>query len=296
MKWSTSLLSWYRRNGRDLPWRHTRDPYRILLSEVMLQQTQVTRVVDFYKAWLKQFPSFKALATAKTSDVLKAWAGLGYNRRALALQNIAKHITANGLPKTREEWLTLKGIGPYTADAIACFSLHERRWPIDTNLRRVGGRLWLGILYPELKDDERIRERALIELPKKGDVHEIPQAAFDLAVAICAKTPQCAICPLQKHCLSAKSFLKGDVSAPKRMTKASNETIHPGKKYPDRIYRGRILAHIRIQKRAKRLAIGNVIDQHFDSPKDQLWVDAMIDRLIKDGLLIETNKTLRLPD
>lgn len=296
MKWSTSLLSWYRRNGRDLPWRHTRDPYRILLSEVMLQQTQVTRVLDFYKTWLKQFPSFKALSEAKTSDVLKAWAGLGYNRRALALQNIAKHITANGLPKTREEWLALKGVGPYTADAIACFSLHERRWPIDTNLRRVGGRLWLGILYPELKDDEQIRKQALVQLPTKGDVHEIPQAAFDLAVSLCTKTPQCAICPLQKQCRAAKTFLKGDVTAPKRMTKASNETIHPGKKYPDRIYRGRILAHIRIQKRAKRLAIGKVIDQDFDSAQDQLWVDAMIDRLIKDGLLQEKRGVLSLPN
>ncbi|MFO0764842.1 MAG: A/G-specific adenine glycosylase [Patescibacteria group bacterium] len=296
MKWHTILLSWYRREGRDLPWRKTRDPYRILVSEVMLQQTQVARVLDFYKNWLRQFPTFKALAEAKTSDVLHAWAGLGYNRRALALQNIAKQIMAQGLPKTRDEWLALKGIGPYTADAIACFSLHERRWPVDTNLRRVGGRLWLGLPYPDLKDDERIRERALKELPTKSDTHEIPQAAFDLAVAICTKTPSCAICPLKNACASSKAFLNNEVATPKRMTKAPNETIRAGKKYPDRIYRGRILALVRTQKNNIRSEVGKAIDPVFDAKKDQAWVDAMINRLIKDGLLNEKRGRLVLPD
>lgn len=296
MKWSTLLLNWYRREGRDLPWRKTRDPYRILVSEVMLQQTQVARVLDFYKNWLRLFPTFKTLAEAKTSDVLHAWAGLGYNRRALALQNIAKQVMAQGLPKTRDEWLALKGIGPYTADAIASFSLHERRWPVDTNLRRVGGRLWLGIPYPDLKDDDRIRERALKELPTKSDTHEIPQAAFDLAVAICTKTPNCAICPLKKVCASSKAFLNNEVATPKRMTKASNETIRAGKKVPDRIYRGRILALVRTQKSAKRSEVGNAIDPIFDSTTDQSWVDAMINRLIKDGLLNEKRGRIVLPD
>lgn len=296
MKWSTLLLGWYRREGRDLPWRKTRDPYRILVSEVMLQQTQVARVLDFYKNWLRLFPTFKTLAEAKTSEVLRAWAGLGYNRRALALQNIAKQVMTQGLPKTRDEWLALKGIGPYTADAIACFSLHERRWPVDTNLRRVGGRLWLGLPYPDLKDDERIRERALKELPTKSDTHEIPQAAFDLAVAICTKTPNCAICPLKNVCASSKAFLNNEVATPKRMTKASNETIRPGKKYPDRIYRGRILALVRTQKNTKRSDIGKAIDPNFNQAKDQAWVDAMTDRLIKDGLLTEKNKKLFLPE
>lgn len=294
--WHRALLTWYKKHGRVLPWRETRDPYRILVSEVMLQQTQVSRVLDFYQNWMKRFPSFHALAKAKTADVLHAWAGLGYNRRALALQNIAKQVQTLGLPKSRDEWLALKGIGPYTADAIAVFSMHERRWPVDTNLRRVGGRLWLGIPFPQLTDDERIRERAEKELPINGDTHEIPQAAFDLAVSICTKNPQCHICPLQKHCQSSKAFLAGNVEIPKRMTKASNESIRPGKKYPDRIYRGRILAQVRQSPSIKRKEIGILIDNAFNKKQDQTWLNAMIDRLIKDGLVKEKGQQLYLPD
>lgn len=286
------LLRWFDREGRDLPWRGTRDPYRILVSEIMLQQTQVSRVKDFYRAWMKRFPSFGALAKASNADVIQAWAGLGYNRRALALRDIAKHISQNGIPKTREKWLALKGIGPYTADALAVFSLHERRWPIDTNLRRVGGRLFLGKPYPTPNDDDRIRSHATRYLLLATRYFDLPQAAFDLATAVCTKAPNCAACPLKDDCLAAKKFLAGKIKTPKRMIQKSRENIREGKKHPDRIYRGRILSVIR-KKPALLSKLGPLIDPSFSS-KDKTWLAGMIARLEKDGLIKRVDKKLFL--
>lgn len=293
MKPPQKLLNWFDREGRKLPWRNTRDPYRILVSEIMLQQTQVARVIDFYRAWMKQFPTWNALAKASNAEIIHAWAGLGYNRRGLALRDIAKYIVANGIPKSREAWLALKGIGPYTADALAVFALHERRWPIDTNLRRVGGRLWLGKPYPQPADDERIRVRATSYFLQAARFYDLPQATFDLATSICTKLPNCAICPLKEHCLAAPKFLSGKVKTPKRMVKKAIENIQPGKKYPDRIYRGRILALVR-QQPFILSKIGALIDPNY-SKNDQAWLNAMIVRLAKDGLVKIDGKKISLP-
>lgn len=293
MKPPQKLLNWFDHEGRKLPWRNTRDPYRILVSEIMLQQTQVARVIDFYRAWMKQFPTWNALAKASNAEIIHAWAGLGYNRRGLALRDIAKYIVANGIPKSREAWLALKGIGPYTADALAVFALHERRWPIDTNLRRVGGRLWLGKPYPQPADDERIRVRATSYFLQAARFYDLPQATFDLATSICTKLPNCAICPLKEHCLAAPKFLSGKVKTPKRMVKKAIENIQPGKKYPDRIYRGRILALVR-QQPFILSKIGALIDPNY-SKNDQAWLNAMIVRLAKDGLVKIDGKKISLP-
>lgn len=283
--WST-LLRWYRSHGRDLPWRHTRDPYRILVSEMMLQQTQVSRVLDFYQVWIKKFPSFRALAKASNADVIHAWAGLGYNRRALMLRDIARNITKNRLPKTESEWLELKGIGPYTAAALAAFSLHQKTIPVDTNIRRVLGRTFLGKPYPQISDDVRIKEHIGPQQP------DIWQAVFDLATSVCTKKPDCANCPLNKNCLSAPKFLSGKIKTPARMVKKSAENIRTGKKYPDRIYRGRILALVRKQP-IRASSIGPLVDPSF-STKDKHWMENMVDRLIRDGLLKRIDKTLVL--
>lgn len=295
MKPWQKLLHWFDREGRKLPWRNTRDPYRILVSEIMLQQTQVSRVIDFYRAWMKRFPTWNALAKATNAEIIHAWAGLGYNRRGLALRDIARSIVTNGIPKTRDKWLTLKGIGPYTADALAVFSLHERRWPIDTNLRRVGGRLWLAKPYPQPTDDDRIRQHATHYLLLTTHFYDLPQAAFDLATSICTKTPTCSTCPLKDDCLAAPKFLSGKVRTPKRMIKKTKEQIHPGKKFPDRIYRGRILSLVRQSESPIVISkIGALIDPTF-STIDQSWITAMIDRLIKDGLLAKSKNKLTLP-
>lgn len=245
MSASATLLRWYRRHGRDLPWRRTRDPYRILVSEIMLQQTQVDRVIEFYKRWLKQFPTWKKLAMATNAQVIHAWAGLGYNRRALILHDIARHVVEYGLPDSEEGWLAIKGIGPYTAAAVSAFAQGQRTLPIDTNIRRVLGRLLLGKPFPSLTDDEVIRSKADTLLPRRGAYYDVPQVIFDLATAICTKNPSCGSCPLRGDCKAAKLFMSGKVEIPKRSIAVAHEHKHRNKPHPDRIYRGRILKVVR---------------------------------------------------
>lgn len=281
------LLRWYAQHGRDLPWRRTRAAYAILVSEVMLQQTQVNRVIDYYHRWLNQFPDWKALANAKTDEVIHAWSGLGYNRRGLMLRSIAQHVVAHGEPKSEVEWLELKGIGPYTAAALAAFSLKQRTLPIDTNIRRVLSRVFLGIPFPQLTDDERIRQAAKDFLPAQGAYYDLPQAVFDLATSTCTKTPVCADCPLRTHCKSAHLFLSGKVEIPKRTIKQANEKKHRNKPHPDRIYRGKILRFVKDKTEGASFKdISTAIDPAFDSELDRAWVEAMLERLTKEGFLI----------
>jgi A/G-specific adenine glycosylase len=287
------LLRWYRQNGRDLPWRKTRDPYRILVSEIMLQQTQVDRVKTYYKEWLRKFPNFKWLAKASNSDVIHAWAGLGYNRRALALRDIAKHIKTHGTPKTEEDWQSIKGIGPYTAAALSAFAQHKRTLPIDTNIRRVLGRLLFGKPFPSLRDDFRIKAATDAFLPRRGAYYDVPQAIFDLSTSICKKEPLCKQCPLRNDCKSANAFLSGKVT-PQRLTKKQNGRKHAGKRFPDRIYRGRILKLVRENESMKITKIGSQIDPTFDIIKDNEWLLAMITRLTKDGLIAKKGINITL--
>src|SRR5512139_1248480 len=141
------LLGWYRSSARPLPWRRTRNPYRILLSEVMLQQTQVSRVLIHYRRFLRRFPNLWSLSQAGTADVLRAWRGMGYNNRAVRLRNLAADVcsTKGGkLPQTVEELRSLPGIGRYTAGAVSCFAFGRRVPIVDTNIQRVLGRVFPG--------------------------------------------------------------------------------------------------------------------------------------------------------
>jgi A/G-specific adenine glycosylase len=144
-----AVLAWYARHGRhELPWRHTHDPYAILVAEIMLQQTQVERVLPKYILFLEKFPTIAALAEAPTSEVIREWAGLGYNQRAVRLQESARQVTttfSGELPTSVEGLMTLPGVGRYTAGAIACFAFGLRVATVDTNIRRVLWRLFFGI-------------------------------------------------------------------------------------------------------------------------------------------------------
>ena len=172
----SALLSWYSANGRDLPWRRTRDPYAILVSEVMLQQTQVERVIPRYLAWFERWPTAEALAAASPADAIRAWQGLGYNRRALNLHRAACHVAAHGWP---EDLTDLPGVGRYTADAVSSFALGRPVLPVDTNVRRVQERT--GHSFG----------------PESG------QALMDLGATIClARVPRCGRCPLADACPS----------------------------------------------------------------------------------------------
>lgn len=252
----------------------------------MLQQTQVNRGLVFYARWLEQFPNWKTLADASNTAVIAAWSGLGYNRRALMLRDIARTVVTNGEPKDETGWRALKGIGPYTAAAICTFALHQRTIPIDTNIRRVLGRLLLGKLFSQLSDDEKIRRAAEKFIPHRGRFYDVPQAIFDLATAVCTKTPTCATCPMKSVCPSAKKFLSGNVRIPKAAIKKAVETKHRDKSHPDRIYRGRILKLAQTHSGIKLTEVGPRIDPKFDAGKDAVWLKAMIGRLEKDGMVV----------
>jgi A/G-specific adenine glycosylase len=170
------LLAWFRRFGRDLPWRETDDPYTILVSEVMLQQTQVDRVIPRYTAWLDRWPTAPALAEAPVAEVIRAWQGLGYNRRALNLHRAAQMIASDGWP---DDLSTLPGVGPYTAAAIRNFAFGEAVLPVDVNIAR-------------------IQERTRYAFGP-----EAAQALMDLGAAVClARVPRCGDCPLAGGCPS----------------------------------------------------------------------------------------------
>jgi A/G-specific adenine glycosylase len=183
----SSLLAWYGENGRDLPWRQTRDPYAILVSEVMLQQTQVSRVLPRYQAWLERWPTVEALAAADLADVIRAWDGLGYNRRAVRLHRCATAVAERGgFPREAAELERLPGIGPYTAAAVACFAFGAQVAAPDTNARRVLDRLGQAGAKPP-----------------DGHAYEWNQALFDLGSTICiARRPRCQACPLADGCPS----------------------------------------------------------------------------------------------
>ena len=181
-----TLLAWYGDNARDLPWRHTHDPYAILVSEVMLQQTQVSRVVPRYRAWLERWPTVEALAAARPADVILEWAGMGYNRRAVFLHRCAIAVTdMGGFPREPEELRRLPGVGPYTAAAIACFAFGAQVGAPDTNAKRVLERAFGDPGLP----------------PPPGRAYEWNQALFDLGREVCiARRPRCDICPLAAGC------------------------------------------------------------------------------------------------
>jgi len=170
------LLAWFGRHGRDLPWRRTRDPYAILVSEVMLQQTQVERVVPRYERWLARWPTVDDLASATTAELIVAWQGLGYNRRALNLHQAARFVATHGWP---DDLTALPGVGRYTADAVGLFAFGRPVLPLDVNVRRVVKRTG-GEFGPAAA-----------------------QALMDLGATVClARVPRCGICPLAGACPS----------------------------------------------------------------------------------------------
>jgi A/G-specific adenine glycosylase len=170
------LLAWFAEHGRDLPWRRTRDPYAILVSEVMSQQTQVERVVPRWEGWLERWPTVETLAAAPAADVIREWQGLGYNRRALSLHRAAQHVAAQGWP---EDLTELPGVGRYTADAVACFAFGRDVLPVDVNVRRV-----------QERTGARFGSAAA-------------QALMDLGATVClARIPRCEACPLAAACPS----------------------------------------------------------------------------------------------
>ncbi len=235
MTFQQRLLAWYARNGRDLPWRHTTDHYRILVSEFMLQQTQVDRVLPKYTAWLTAFPDCEALAAASRADVLKLWSGLGYNNRAVRLHVLAKLVVKEhhgALPDDEEALRKLPGIGPYTAGALMAFAQNKPGKCIDVNVERIVKR----IFFPKTKKDitkKMIEETFLGSFPPdRATLYA--NALMDLGSLVCtASEPRCDECPLSEECRS-----KGErpEEAQERVKRRQ-----PTFRHSNRWWRGRIL-------------------------------------------------------
>ncbi len=198
-----ALGRWYRANGRhDLPWRLTRDPYAVLVSEVMLQQTQVERVRPRYEAWLRRWPTAASLAEAPAAAVIREWSGLGYNRRAVNLQRAAREALERfgRIPLDEAKLVSLPGVGPYTAAAVACFAGGRRTAALDTNVARVVARALLGQGRARPPYGREVREAAGAWLPARG-ARDHQLAVMDLGAMVCrASSPDCGACPLARDC------------------------------------------------------------------------------------------------
>ena len=198
------LLAWYGRHGRDLPWRKTDDPYHILVSEIMLQQTQVDRVLPKYAEWLDKYPSMEALADAPEKDVTRTWYPLGYNIRPKRLQSIARESVAKyggQLPSDEATLLSFKGIGAYTAGAIRSFAFRERAAILDTNVARVLFRVFVAKGDPKSHAMRRHLWTLSETVMPYRRVFDFNQALMDFGAMICvARNPKCLVCPMAKSC------------------------------------------------------------------------------------------------
>ena len=202
-KFRGRLLKWYTHHGRDLPWRRTRDPYHILVSEIMLQQTQVERVLPKYQEWLVKYPTMEHLAEAPLEEVKQTWYPLGYNVRPVRLHSIACESVARyggSLPRGHEELVAFKGIGRYTAGAIRSFAFHEDAPILDTNVRRVLHRIFVGQAKPKETQSPALWRLSTALIPK-GRCYDFNQAMMDFGATLCtARDPYCLLCPMKDFC------------------------------------------------------------------------------------------------
>src|SRR2546426_727122 len=308
----SSLLQWYQAEQRDLPWRSTADPYAILVSEIMLQQTQVDRVLPKYQQFLAAFPTLLDLASASTAEVIAVWVPLGYNRRAVSLQSIARQVMAEydgHIPKTIDELLKLKGIGRYTAGAIACFAYHKQVATVDTNIRRVLHRIFLGLEHPEPRLND-IQALALAEqvLPS-GEAYNWNQALMDLGATTCTSSnPQCIRCPVQENCcayteMSQHSLFPSGLVLRQLRKVAEKKANYQAKNQAqpftstNRYFRGRIVDLLRTIPAGQRVPLidlGSQIKPAF-CDDDLPWLQKIVNGLAKDGLINCTEEGVRLP-
>ena len=290
----TGLLAWYDANRRDLPWRQTRDPYHILLSEMMLQQTQVPRVLPRYLAWLERFPTLEALAAAPTADVLREWSGLGYNSRAVRLQAVARHVVAEYggmMPRDVATLLALPGIGDYTARAVACFAYEQDVPVLDTNVKRVLHRVLVGPDAPKpLLTDRQLWVLAERAVPP-GRGYDWNQALMDFGSSICtARKPACLVCPLRDRCRAAPLIATALAAqqGERRRAAASGAAKATPFTSTNRFFRGQTLRALGALPAGAALDLATlgpqVKDGYTDADRD--WLYTLVAALHRDGLVL----------
>lgn len=256
------ILSWYQEHQRDLPWRKARDPYYIFISEVMSQQTQISRVVPKYKTWITTLPTITDLATAPVSQVLQLWSGLGYNRRALNLKKTAEIIVRDfggKFPQKEAELLSLPGIGQYTSRAILCFAFDQQVAVVDTNVRKV---IVTQLLNEESLDDPKTLQAIAEQLVPKGRAYEWNQALMDYAATVLKK---------EKITIQKQSKFIGS----------------------HRYYRGQILKILLAKKQISIKDIGGLIKKDYTT-REREWLEKLLNELIAEGFISNTKGVIRL--
>jgi A/G-specific adenine glycosylase len=280
------VLAWFAEAGRDLPWRATRDPYRVLVAEVLAQQTQAARAAAAWPRFLERFPDVATLAAAAPAEVLRAWQGLGYNRRALALHRTARAVQERGgWPDTVEELAALPGIGPYTARAVACFALEHRVAPVDTNVARVLARSLAGADPAQLTPAARQR-LADLAMPE-GQPWAWSSALMDVGALHCRPRPRCQGCPLAPSC--RWRALGPDAPPPRPRAQAPFATS-------DRRWRGAVVRALAgAPDGLDRAALADAV-QAAAADRPAGWFEALLHRLEAEGMVATgADGRLRLP-
>lgn len=304
LSFQRAIARWFAAHQRDLPWRRTRHPYEILVSEVMLQQTQVDRVIPKYRQFLRRFPTVKKLAKAAPRDVLLLWTGMGYNRRALYLHRLAREVMdrfGGVVPTDPTALVTLPGVGAYTAHAVATFATGIPHPLVDTNVRRVTGRIFGGHPLPRLLRAER-GMRALVErtMPLRSVAGLEPSlwghALMDFGALVCKAKPRCEICPVRSFCRAYPTLQnqRTSVRASKRASDSHALTLpRLHAVVPDRIYRGNIL---KLVCAWDPKPVPFSVLQPLLVGRSARALPRLIRGLVSDGLLtLRKNRTVSLP-
>ena len=296
MDFSRLLLQWYSKHQRELPWRNCNNPYYVVVSEFMLQQTQVPRVVEKFKAFILLFPTLPDLANANKANVIKAWSGLGYNRRALLLHSFAQEVITkyNGeIPSVPEALIKLAGIGTYTAGSISSFAFNRPEPAIDVNVRRIYMRFFHGKdqgLPMDKKEEQKLYNLVKETIPENNS-SDFHNALMDFGSLCCTRdTPQCQHCPLQKTCQFFPHYKSKGPQALYVMEKKVEQGVKEnGKHIPHRIFRGRIVEYIRNNnnKEVSLSTIGKAIKKDF-TINDSSWLLKLFCKLQEDKLITYT--------
>ncbi|MFN8535545.1 MAG: A/G-specific adenine glycosylase [Dehalococcoidia bacterium] len=283
-----AVIGWFLTHGRELPWRRIRDPYRILVAEVMLQQTQVDRVIPKYHEFLAAFPTLADLAVAPTAEVIRAWSGLGYNRRAVNLQRTARAAMERfdgELPSDPTQLRSLPGIGRYTAAAVGCFAFEQATPVVDTNIRRVLARL--------AGRSEPLGEREAWALAAEALPEQAwpwNQALMDLGATVClARAPRCLLCPAAAWCATRA----GGLAVAERRSSYRAGRFEGSSRW----YRGRAVAALRALPPGEALTLdvlGATIRSDY-RPEDRPWIEAVAAGLAADGLAKLADGRISLP-
>ena len=292
-----TLLRWHDAHALPAPWRASGDPYACLVAAVMAQQTQMGRVLPSYERFTAAFPTLESLASASAGDVIRAWTGMGYNQRAVRLHRAARQIAERGWPRTAAELARIDGIGPFTAAIVASFAFGEAAACVDTNVRRVLGRI---------AGDESVDGAAMRALADASIARDEParwnQALMDYGAVVCTSRPKCGACAVRRWCASRERYADGGA---KRVgdERATYRIARPPKRQPPfegstRFFRGRIIDALRAAPPGKGVRIdalpAMIANGH--APPSPGELQAMLDALERQGLAAVQGDVVALPE